>query len=208
MTLIRIATVEPPLDRSPVRESAARLVRRAAAVGLLKGRAQVQRLDLELLRWIAREAAAEGVGQDAALALLDVNSRPDQLAGAIRLLDVALSESPLPARELRELLQIFDPDQLAELVGSSAVSLRRYSAGTRTMPDRLAARIHWLALLVSDLAGAYNELGIRRWFERSRSQLNGHAPEHYLRNDWDPETPSVQKVRGLAAALAGAGALT
>ena len=30
----------------------------------------------------------------------------------------------------------------------------------------IAGRLHFLATVVGDLAGAYNEIGIRRWFER------------------------------------------
>lgn len=208
MTLIRIASVAPPLDRSPIRDSAAALVRRAAAVGLLGDRDSIRSLDLELLRSIAHEAAAEGVGQTAALALLGDDPRFEQLAGAIRQLDEALSESPLPARELGELLRIFDLGDLADLVGSSAVSLRRYASRARTMPDQLAARVHWLALVVSDLAGAYNEFGIRRWFERPRAQLEAQAPKDLLRGEWDPQSRPVEEVRRLAAALVGAGAGT
>ena len=88
------------------------------------------------------------------------------------------------------------------------MSLRRYVSGSREVPDRIAARIHWLALLVSDLAGAYNELGIRRWFDRPRDSLGGRSPRQALGIDWDPAGPDAQLVRSLAAALAGAGAAT
>ncbi len=85
----------------------------------------------------------------------------------------ASAASPLPDRELTELGQVFDLDALARLIGSSSVSLRRYQAGTRRVPARLAERLHWLALVVGDLRGAYNEVGVRRWFERARSGLGG-----------------------------------
>jgi uncharacterized protein (DUF2384 family) len=208
MTMIRITTVDPALNVPGTRARALDLVRRASAAGLLRDHGLIQRLDLALLRSIAHEAATEGVGQEAALTLLDEGARPDQVAAAISQLDDALSESPIPARELQQLLAIEDVDQLADWTGSSAVSLRRYAAGTREMPDELAERIHWLALVVADLAGAYNQFGIRRWFERPRAQLDGRAPRDFLHGRWDPESGEVEGVRRLAEALAGPGALT
>lgn len=78
----------------------------------------------------------------------------------------------MPEREWRRLVELFGPDRLAELLGTSASSVRRYSGRARSTPDDIAGRLHFLALTVGDLAGAYNEVGIRRWFERQRSQLD------------------------------------
>lgn len=208
MTLIRISTVDAPLNRPRLLAPSIGLVRRASALGLLGDRARIERLDLDLLRGIAREASSAGVGQDAAMALLEEEHRPERLATLIDRLADALTESPLPDRELRELLRVLDIDDLASLLGTSAVSLRRYLAGTRSMPDALAARTHWLALVASDLAGAYNEIGIRRWFERPRAQLGGRSPRQALGAEWDPASPDAEQVRSLAVALAGVGAAT
>jgi len=205
---IRIATVDAPLNRPRLLAPAIGLVRRASALGLLGDRARVERLDLDLLRGIAREASAAGVGQDAAIALLEDEHRPERLATLIKRLDDALTESPLPDRELRELLRVFTIDDLATLLGTASVSLRRYRAGTRPMPDVLAARTHWLALVASALAGAYNETGIRRWFERPRAQLDGRSPRRALGADWDPAGPDAERIRSLASTLAGVGAAT
>ena len=205
--MIQIATIEAPLNRPSLLGPAVALVRRALALGLLRDRGRVERLDLELLRGIAREASAAGIGQNAALALLE-GASPARLGALIERLDEALIESPLPEREIAELLRVFDLEQLAGLVGTSEVSLRRYAAGSRTVPDSVAARLHWLALTAADLAGAYNALGIRRWFERPRSQLDGRAPRELLGRDWSPDDDRVRHVRQLAAALAGAGGAT
>ena len=126
----------------------------------------------------------------------------------IERLDEALTASPLPDREMPELLRVFDREHLALLTGTSNVSLGRYLAGSRRWPDELAARIHWLALVLSDLAGAYNDFGVRRWFERERTQLDGRSPRQLLGAEWDPADPDVERVRQLAAALAGVGAAT
>jgi hypothetical protein len=54
---------------------------------------------------------------------------------------------------------------------------------------------------VGDLAGTYNERGIRRWFERPRHQLSGRAPEEILRAQWAPEDDDVVAMGELATAL-------
>jgi len=64
---------------------------------------------------------------------------------------------------------------LAEFVRVSQSSIHRYRAGQRVTPDQVAARLHFLALVTSDLAGSYSEIGVRRWFQRSRSALGGNA---------------------------------
>lgn len=206
--MVRLATVEAPLDRPALVDPAIGLLRRALALGLLGAGERVDRLDLELVRRIAQEAAAAGIGQDAAVALLHGGNRPDRLAALIERLDEALRESPLPEREVPELLRVFDREDLAVLAGTSSVSMGRYLAGTRKWPDKLAARMHWLALVASDLAGAYNDFGIRRWFERERTQLGGRSPRQLLGAEWDPADPDVERVRQLAAALAGVGTAT
>jgi hypothetical protein len=208
MAALQISTVEPPLDRPSVVDPAFRLLRRAVALGLIGTQERVDRLDLELLRRIAREASAAGIGRDAAVALLKGDPGTDRLAVLIGRLDDSLAESPLPEREVPELLRVFDRDELAALAGTSSVSLGRYLTGSRKWPDELAARIHWLALVLSDLEGAYNDFGVRRWFERERVQLSGRSPRQVLGAEWDPASEEVERVRQLAASLAGVGAAT
>jgi hypothetical protein len=208
MALIHLATVEAPLDQGALTDSAIGLLRRALALGLLDHDQEVTSLDLDLLRQIAERASAAGVGQDAAIAILRGPTRPDRLLPLIARLDEALQESPLPDRELPELLRVFAREDLAALTGTSSVSLGRYLTGSRAWPDELAARIHWLALVVSDLAGAYNEFGIRRWFGRQRTQLDGRAPRQVLDVGWDPVDPEIDRVRALAASVAGSGVAT
>jgi hypothetical protein len=75
-------------------------------------------------------------------------------------------------------------------------------------PQDVAERLHWLALIVGDLLGSYNDYGIRRWFERKRTALGGRSPREVLElvGDWSPDDPKVAKVRDLAASLAALGA--
>lgn len=208
MAAVQISTVAPPLDRPSLVDPAIRLLRRALALGLLGGEERVDRLDLDLVRRIAQEASTAGIGQDAAVALLQGQPETNRLVGLIERLEDSLTQSPLPEREVPELLCVFDRDELAALAGTSSVSLGRYLSGSRAWPDELADRIHWLALVLSDLEGAYNRLGVRRWFDRERVQLAGRSPRRVLGADWDPSSPDVERARQLAASLAGAGGAT
>jgi hypothetical protein len=204
MTMIRITSVDAPLNRPALLGPAVGLLRRALAVGLLRDRELVERLDMDLLRVIAREASLAGIGHDAALELLEA-PRPARLEKTIGRLDRALAESPMPERQLAQLVPVFGQEQLAALIGTSTVSLRRYAAGSRRVPDAIAGRVHWLALVAADLAGTYNDFGIRRWFDRKRSLLDGRAPHEVLDGSWDPDDPAVERVKALAAALVGPG---
>lgn len=206
--LIQIASASAPFNRPRLIGPAVKLVRRAAALGLLGRDREVDRLDLALVREIAERASAAGVGQDAALGLLRGERSTERLAALIERLDDALIANPLPERELAAVVDVLGLDVTARLACTSTVSLRRYLAGSRTAPDAVAERVHWLALVIGDLAGAYNDLGIRRWFERPRSALAGRAPADVLSAGWLPDDPAVATVRGLAAALAGTGAAT
>lgn len=207
MAALQLGTIEAPLDRPSLASPAVGLARRASALGLLRD-GPVDQLDMALVRRIARQAFTAGIGVDAATALLHGIETRGQLGALMQRLDDALSASPLPDREVPELLDVFDRDDLAALLGTSGVSLGRYLAGTRAWPDMLAFRIHWLALVVSDLSGAYNGFGVRRWFDRSRSQLGDRSPRQVLGTDWDPDDAEVERVRRLAASLAGVGAAT
>jgi hypothetical protein len=209
MTVVRIASVSAPLDVPGVAAAAFALVRRALGVGLLAGRPPIERLDVELIESIAREASRAGVGRDAAIALMERDAAsPAELEALITRLDVALAGSPMPERELPELLRIYGIDGLASLLGTSAVSLRRYAAATRTVPDAVAARIHHVALVTSDLSGSYNEFGLRRWWERPRTALGGRSPREALGTGWDPDDPVAVEVAELARALTGPGSAT
>lgn len=109
-------------------------------------------------------------------------------------------ESPA-SFEWRALVTLFGHDRLATLTGTSPASVRRYAGGERETPHAVAGRLHFLASVVGDLAGAYNDFGIRRWFERPRTALDGRSPAALLHGDWSPEAPEARRVRQLAASL-------
>jgi hypothetical protein len=205
MTLLQITSVAAPLDRPGVLQAALGLVRRALGLGLLADREPIERLDLALIQSIAREASSAGVGQDAAVALMNrrAGGTAERLESLIVRLDGALADSPMPARELHELLRVYDHDGLAALVGTSVASLRRYAGATRTVPDAVADRVHFVALVTADLAGSYNEFGLRRWWERPRVALGGRSPRAALGSDWTSDGEAATAVAALAASLVG-----
>jgi transcriptional regulator with XRE-family HTH domain len=143
-----------------------------------------------------------GIGASAAASLARAQpSDVEAIARDLRQIGALLEESLFPETEWRRLLEIFDRDGLAALVGVSPSSVARYARGERRTPDEAAARLHLLALIAGDLAGAYNNLGIRRWFERPRTALDGRTPADLLRGRWRPDGPDVLRVRALARAL-------
>jgi len=92
-------------------------------------------------------------------------------------------------------------DVLGQLVGASPSSIRRYANRTRSTPRDVAGRLHFVASVLADLAGSYDEFGIRRWFMRPRSALDGQCPTDFLGDDFDIESDSAVAVARLAAAL-------
>ena len=119
----------------------------------------------------------------------------------VRALYEALEASPVPSREWPSLLGTLGLDLLTRLLGVSASSIRRYASGARRTPDDAAVRRHFLALVVGELAGAYTDIGVRRWFDRPRTALSGRAPSDLLTGGWLPEDEGAARVRKLAAAL-------
>ena len=111
-------------------------------------------------------------------------------------------QSPVPKQEWRALQDVLGLELLARLLGISLSSARRYISGSRSTPDGVAARRHFLAFVVGDLAGAYNDIGIRRWFDRPRERLDGSSPAQALGEGWSPIDDGPRRVRDLARALA------
>ena len=72
----------------------------------------------------------------------------------------------------------------------------------RSTSDAIAARLHFLAFVVGDLAGAYNDIGVRHWFDRPRGCLDGFTPAQVLGHEWSPGDNAPKRVRELARTLA------
>jgi hypothetical protein len=169
-----------------------------AVAALLKtlGRSGLLRLAVVNLAPLLRQAPAELDAETARRMTIELEKVND-----------ALDESPSPATEWAALRGTLGDTLLAALVGVSDASLRRYAGGQRETPQKVAERLHWLALVVGDLAGSYNAFGIRRWFERPRQQLAGRSPRTTLGPDWSVDDAQTAQVKSLAEALVGASPL-
>jgi transcriptional regulator with XRE-family HTH domain len=143
-----------------------------------------------------RRAEAMGLVEPGATRL-----EPSDVARLVsRIQDAGIARGPA-LHEWPSVSRVLDPETLAGLLNISASSLRRYLSGERETPDDVAARLHHVALIVGDLGGAYNEVGVRRWFERKRSALGGRNPAALLGGNWSPEDQGPRRVRELAASL-------
>jgi len=142
----------------------------------------------------------QGICSDAARQWL--HQRPEAVADRNQLLAAIyerLEECPSPATEWQAVREVLADDELlACLLGIGAVSVRRYAKGERNCSDAVAARLHWLALVIEQLEGSYNPYGIRRWFQRPRAALEGQAPINRLQGSWDPDDASIQPILALA----------
>lgn len=162
----------------------------------------VDRADTETIRRLGARLRKAGVAVSAIDHLNNVEApTADELAALLELMIGALESSPVPKFEWGGLSRVFDVDELASLLNVSGSSLKRYQAGDRDTPDIVAARLHFLALVVGDLGGSYNDIGIRRWFHRKRAPLGDRAPAALLKGDWDPDEEGPARVRQLAREL-------
>jgi hypothetical protein len=141
--------------------------------------------------------AAVGIGRSA----VSLRDTTDNLQAALEALDRDIEASPLPDTEWAAISMTLGADLTAELCGVSKSSARRYLEGERPTPDAVAARLHFLALVIADLLGAYNGYGVRRWFQRGRTALGGHTPADVLRGQWDPDDGAPKQVQSLAGQL-------
>ena len=203
MADIHIQSVCSPFDIPDVAHQAVTALTRADAMGLIPQGETIDRLDARTLKGIVKHISRAGIGRGF---LADLSGStvpaPEHLSAVLRKINDALDASPVPACEWPGLGRILGADLLSRLLGISISSLRRYLSGTRSTPDEVAARLHFLALVTADLAGAYNDVGIRRWFVRPRKQLKNRAPAQLLERAWQPDDPGPRRVRDLARALA------
>jgi hypothetical protein len=181
---------------------AARVAVRAEAMGLAAAGSGVEERPAVAVLQVLDTARGAGIGR-AIAPPADLGDERRMEAVATALLE-AMEESPQPRAEWATLERVLGAELLARLVGVSESSLRRYASDQRATPDAVAARLHFVALVVGDLAGSYNDIGVRRWFERSRSQLDGRAPSAVLGGAWDTRDEGPTRVRELAASLLAA----
>lgn len=200
---IRIRAIAEPFesaDPDTARQAVEALLL-AEAMGLL-GDEGIERLDLATLRRVARAASEAGIGSLPTAALAARRLAPHDLHALVQTLREALEDSPAPAQEWAALVPLFGVEDLARLVSVAPASLRRYASKSRPTPDPVAARLHFLARVVAELKGAYNDIGVRRWFGRKRTALHGRSPTQVLKGQWEPEARGPREVLDLARSLA------
>ena len=198
---IRIESVSDPFTNPGLARLAARVIAFASTVGLVTQ--AIRTLDRKTWKAVLGSLRKAGLLRAAPLLTLRPGASFESELG--RLYET-IEDSPLPETEWKPMRDVLGDDMLTKLLGISRPSVHRYATRERTTPQDVAERLHVLALIVSDLAGSYNDYGIRRWFERPRAQLRGRAPRALLKKGFRPDDQGVRQVRALAAALLGAGA--
>jgi uncharacterized protein (DUF2384 family) len=201
---IRLESMSAPFSESGAGPAAARVIAFAATTGLLEN-VSVRALDMPTWETVLKRLRDLGIGKIQGTATTGRRDmRGEELSRAIQMIYNAIEASPMPSSEWTSMRALLKDDLLERVLNVSRQSIQRYAAGDRQTPQAVADRLHAIALIASDLAGSYNEFGIRRWFERPRTQLSGKAPVAILKGDWDPDADNPRKVRELAAALSGA----
>jgi hypothetical protein len=202
MAMLEITSVKKPFTSPRLALEVVTALERADAMGLLPEGQRIETLDLAAFRKVVGHIQQAGIGRTIKLVLSgDMMDQTTKLQSLLEQLNAALEESPAPEYEWNRMMDVLGLEQLARLLGHSSSSVRRYKAGARTTPDKVAARLHFLALIVGELRGAYNDVGIRQWFDRKRSQLGGRTPAQLLARAWNPAAPGPTHVRELARSL-------
>jgi len=200
--MIRIESVRFPFTSPGVVFQAIMAFGRADSMGLLPANERIDTLDLASLRKLVRHIQRAGIARTIQFGPEhDVADSDAGLERTLEHLNTALEESPAPEFEWNRMMEILGLELLSRLLGISSSSVRRYKAAARTTPDDVAERLHFLSLIVGDLSGAYNEIGIRQWFDRKRAQLSGRAPSDLLKGRWRPGQPASRQVQDLARSL-------
>jgi hypothetical protein len=212
MTEIRLSPDQVPAWGAAMGPALAALITRSAAMGVLSG-PPVTSLNASVVKRLLKALHRHGIGTQAGLVLAPLTSdtglamsadEQRQVVNELVRLNDALEDSAAPEAEWPAMRAVFGDDMMIQLLGAAGSSMRRYASGERPTPDDVAARLHWLAMVVADLAGAYNDFGIRRWFERPRSPLGGKSPRQLLGKLWSPDGAAAARVRALASVLSGA----
>ena len=166
-------------------------------------------LDLRLVGQVAARLSEAGIAREPAARL---GPRAGKALGAAELEDVlqhtldAVDASPRPDGEWGPARELLGEELLARLLGVSVSSVRRYAAGGRPTPDNVAWRLHGVARILASLLGSYNGYGIRGWFVRPRTALEGRTPAALVAAATSEDDDGLQSVIALANALVGAAA--
>ena len=200
MSKLHINSIRSPFDEPGLASAAIEALSRADAMGLLPR--PITCLDDTAMQGLQTGMAKAGIGHTFRAELNRLqDSNPTRLSDVLKKISEALDQSPAPEHEWPILQNVLGLDLLARLLDISPSSARRYLSGSRSTPDTVASRLHFLAFVVGNLSGAYNDIGVRRWFERPREQLDGYTPAQALGKHWAPDDEGPLRVQKLANAL-------
>jgi hypothetical protein len=100
---------------------------------------------------------------------------------------------------LNDLEIVLQEELLTDLTGKSPADIQKDLLGR-------SKEIYFLYEIVDCLRGSYNDEGIRRWFQRERSQLGGKSPLQYLGSGWSPDEEDAKRILELARSSIDPGA--
>lgn len=207
MTALHIESVAEPFRSDRVlADLALRLLSRAEYVGCLPAGGTHLVLDAEAIRAVGKCLAQAQMPTSRWTFLDGPEVSVAQWREAVTAMSEQIEMSPQPAGEWEPVIDTLGEEMVAEMLGVSVSSVRRYGAGNRVTPQDVAERLHFVAMLLADLAGSYNGYGVRRWFTRPRAVLQGRRPIDALGAGFDPDGERAGQVQELAASLIAAGA--
>jgi hypothetical protein len=209
---VQIESIESPLLETGTAASLAlALVARAQTMGFLPVRRSRRiELDRAFLEELAEQIRRSGIAAAATTALVQAaRTEPvdtERVVDALRATLAGVDASPHPEGEWEPARELVGDDLLARLLAVSPSSLRRYASGERQTPDDVAWRLHLVARVLADLIGSYNDYGIRRWFDRRRTALDGATPAQLFEDAESEDDERLGRVLALAEELTGPGA--
>jgi hypothetical protein len=199
MSRLRLRSAQAPLDDPQVAYQAARVLGHLEAMGLLPDTREITDLNVGLLRGALENASEAGLPVD--LVQFDIGLKgPSSLPEYLDTLEATVENNPTTT-ELPSVAMWLGPDLSSDLVGIARSSLNRYLTNRRSVPDEVAWRAHQTCLLIGDLAGSYNEVGMRRWMTRGRRELDGMTPIDAVNKAEDP----IEALAGLRRLTVGLG---
>ena len=201
MTNLHIQSVRSPFDDPRLASAAIGALTRADAMGLLLR--PVTCLDDSAIQGLETGLAEAGIGRSF---LAELHRMPcsdaARLSTLLEKINEALDQSPAPAHEWRTLQGVLGVELLTRLLGISQSSARRYISGNRSTPDTIAARLHFLAFVVSGTLAAHTMTSGSG--AGSTGLANGSTatrPRRHSATSGRREDDSPRRVRDLAQAL-------
>jgi transcriptional regulator with XRE-family HTH domain len=205
MPKIQKPSTNNPLDKKVV-VAAIDFIIKAESMGLLEAPVDTLNLNLDIIIDVAKKVVEEGLGRKIVIDPARwYEYESNDLCVKLKSLSDILEHSPVPEKEWPKVREVISEKLLADMLHISDQSLKRYEQGNRQASDQVYAKLHWIALLLGDLLGSYNEMGARNWFLRTRKSFKGKTPFQILsEKDWSPDDENPRKIKDFVKSLNGA----